>query len=374
MANAKKVGGAGAKHITVKARAKLKAKPRRKPVIFNPLPQAEPVGEQQIAAYEESMLRRISARKAPNEKDMVPYDAILMCSAVSSMSSEMENIRYNFGVYLGRMLYRQNYQIKRYTLPEEPIPDLVSFMESAGYSHLTYSAFADRPEVKMFNKSATNLSINAHAFESGIISGYISGITNKLAPVYEITCTSNGAEHCWFAYDYNRAQAASSTPRIDTLDKFAGVLVEHSAEMQVHPSGQRGVSRDYLSLAWTPLLDRSYNEEVGKIVYFIGYSAGAKLFNEQPRKGNLQPLYERALGIGMSLGFGIPKLVSAKPLRFRIRFDMVLSRTEFVNIALSFYYGIFSKAGVGELSASQTTGSAGTYTADIKEAVKIANR
>jgi predicted hydrocarbon binding protein len=336
---------------------------RKRVLLFNPLPSYQEA-EKPVSTYEESLMERVIIKKKP-ASDLFPHYALDACSVISSMSGSMEEIRYRFGVYLGRTLYKRYYTIKNYILADETITDLVSFLEAAGYKHLTYSASSEKPEVRIYQPGAPDLGKKIHTFEAGIMSGFLSAVTNRHAPVRELECSSNGGECCRFAYDFEPSNTGSEVDT-EALDRFCDSVAAHFSKKQQVSYGTELVPGEYLALSWAMLLDKSYNEEIKGIVYHIGARIGAKLFKAPARKKNPMPTYLKAMKVGRFLGFGRPEITSSDPLRAKLSFEIHFSRSEFVGVALSFYSGILSKLGTGELSASQRKRGSG-YVAEIRQ-------
>jgi predicted hydrocarbon binding protein len=334
-----------------------------KTLLFNPLPT---LLDTTFGAptYEESMIGRIMSNGSAQGR--MRYEAFLLGSVISNTSKSMDDIRYRFGVYLGRTLFRHYRSRKQYALSNEPIMDLVSFFESVGYRSITYSAFSDKPEFKFHKMAQVWLGAKTHSFEAGIMSGFMSASTGRLAPISELECLNNGGDCCRFAYDSGQTHNKSHAG-IGIMDRFSDSLVA-ARRQNTKPGKINGdISGDYVALSWAMLLDGSYNDEIRTIARYIGASIGAKLFKTPTRKGNPVSAYKKAVGFGQMLGFGIPYLVGTEPLHIRLSFSPHFSRAEFVAISVSFYNGIFSAVGASGLSALRRNSRKG-YTVDIRAA------
>ncbi len=281
------------------------------------------------ASYEEMLISSIASGVSQGRST---EHSILFSSVLSTLTPGIRILHYKNGISVGRTLYRLCNQRKHYALYEESVRDLVDFLESAGFSKITYTVIPDRIEIKFNDRDNAYLGTNVHVFESGIMCGFLSEAKHQHVKVEEVSCSSNGSEYCQFI-----TQAARSPYRKqngdEVLDRFADAI-KASLESKTAVD-QNSFAEEYLMLALSASLRHGYAEHMNSIVNHLGRKIGSEL-NLGLRSGEqLERLY------GM-LDLGELAVKSVRPVSIQISFPSLKSKKEFVDISIAFLDGVLN--------------------------------
>ncbi|MCL5430156.1 MAG: hypothetical protein M1504_01605 [Candidatus Marsarchaeota archaeon] len=326
------------------------------------LDEYQPIHLEDVPTYQETVIRNII--ESSNASKNVPDEALLFSAALSSVSQSSKELQYRSGISVGRNLYRFDASKRDYTFPEESIADLVSFLEASGYKYVTYSANPGNIEVNIHKTgSNVNMGTNLHAFEAGIISGFVGAAERRMVNIQETECAYNNGERCRFRI----ADSAQQNVEVNGGDiATISNLITHIGNSARLDAARDNVSTGYYSLASNLLVDRTYLEHMRSIAGYIGVSVGSELFRNKNRTRYAIGTILRTIKL---LNFGNPMVESIKPFHLRLSFDGLTSRREFVDVSLSFVNGLLS-TGFGKDMVAIERNSNGRYVVDIKEEKK----
>lgn len=307
-----------------------------------------------IPSYEEVVLKNIMS----NDKDRnVPDEAILLSSAISSLSGSMKELHYRSGISIGKELFKIQSAKKRYVFPEESVADLVAFFESAGYRHVTYMSYPGSIEIKIHDKKGPSMGTSLHSFEAGIISGFLSAANQRYINVSESSCVNNDEAYCRFAIDSTAEQRGRGSR--ETIERLVNHITQ-SVGGNVKPS--QGVANEYYLLASSLLLDKSYIDSVKSIASYMGRSVGDRF--SSGRNGSIS--LSQITGTIRMLNLGNPLILDTKPFHMQLTFDGGASRRGFVDLSLAFVSGLLSSRLKSSAVATEMNRD-GSYVVDIKE-------
>lgn len=323
-----------------------------------------------VGSYEDALLRLITSGKRPFD---ISNEALMFGAIVSSLSPALSNLQYKAGMNVGRALYRSISQGAGYMFPEESVASLVSFLQAAGYRYVTYAVFADRTEIKIFDKKGPAIGARVHGFEAGIIAGFLSAATHRVVYVSEVECIQEGASSCRFVSGHAAAAHHGGTvpASISSLDLFAKHIasVVHGTRPLGSWAVSAGFSSEYYTLFSAEVFGRENADGVKAIASYLGtkVSANLVLIGRGTLRGKVR-LDDIASSLRL-LNFGEPHIKSRKPVRMGIGFSRPNSRKEFVDVALAFINGMLSNSTLGEGShiAAHERTSGGAYRVDVSE-------
>lgn len=317
------------------------------------LPETRPV------SFEDAVILNILNN---SEQPTVSNEAFLFTSTLSSLTPEMQRLYYKAGMSIGRALYRSASNGKVYTVPEEPVPDLVRFFEKAGNEKITYDAFPDKVAVNIYGRKSPNLGARIHSFEAGIIAGFLSAANRMLINVAETSCSASGSEFCRFTTNPAKRMDTGVSPSLDGLAEY---IPEHLSEAHKEIDGAR-VAMAYYSLLIPSLLAPEYSEQIKRIAEHIGYSMSAKLFNSLNAKPNSKKAMDSIASTIRLLNLGDPSIKSLRPFDMLISFDALASKRGFVDISMAFVNGMLANSVKSDLTATERNRN-GSYVIEIKE-------
>ncbi|MGC8647197.1 MAG: hypothetical protein ACP5SA_00035 [Candidatus Micrarchaeia archaeon] len=256
-------------------------------------------------------------------------NASLLLHALSVLSKSMRDITYREGFSIGKMLFAMSSKGKRYSFYEESIPELVSFLESAGLGQVTYTAFPNKLTIRIYS-DGYYLGAKIHAFEAGLISGYVSTGRHEYSHVVEKACVNDNSEYCEFEFYGNAIEEGSEIESSSLLDRTIDGIIASSGNSLAH---------SYLSLLSKVVTNRSYKDEMSALMAYIGEGLGKRLLSNGRRSARL----EKAIEIAGDICIAEPKIERTKPFSISMAFDGTRISKEFVNLSLSFLGGFLPK-------------------------------
>ncbi|MFI5412421.1 MAG: hypothetical protein ACHQX1_00855 [Candidatus Micrarchaeales archaeon] len=313
-------------------------------------------------SYEEIVIKNIVSN---SNAARVPEEAVLMSSAISSMSGGMKELHYRSGISIGRALYKMSNEKKNYTFPEESVADLVAFFESAGHRNVSYRSYPGDIEIKIHEKKGPEMGTNLHSFEAGIISGFLSAAEQKYVNVSEESCVNASGSFCKFSAGPSQIKpyqlfASHTSPDAAALDRFADHIAQKARTR--HDNNINGMANEYYLLSSSLLLDRSYLESIKSIAAYMGKSVGEKILTQH--NGRVPPS-EITNAIRL-LNLGNPIILDTKPFHMELSFDKVTSRKEFIDVSLAFVNGLLSNR-FGKSAVATEHSNKEDYIVDIRE-------
>lgn len=272
-----------------------------------------------------------------------------LVSAISAMASNTLDLDYKHGIRIGRKLFNMVSSAKQYSWYGEAIPDLVNFMEKAGYGAVTYKIFPFSISVRV-HQDSHNISTKAHTFEAGMISGFLTAAKGQLVNVNESMCASDGADYC----DFVTSDSRLIEPRTASSEMVYRALQEAQA---VPPE----LKREYYALATSGVSGEHINA-LGD----AAFSMGAEIGHRIARRESGSPT-ESVLKV---IKAAYPCAVSVKrisPTNVKVSFDQMSSRKGVVELMRRFVEGVLSSAlGVEVFKDSISAAKGNSYSMTVK--------
>ncbi len=302
---------------------------------------------QHLNGSDSALIGRIINR-ADSEK--VSENAVLFISLLSNLTPSLSDVNKRAGMRVGRRLYMLLSGSRKYTIYEETVQDLVKFFEHAGYSSITYNVFPDRVDLRMHDRSHEYLGMDTHAFEAGIISGFLTAAKRQYVGVTEHACSNNGSDHCRFSSMQGQPRVQARVDTKASIHRF----IEHVARQseRVEKVSEVRISPEYYMLAASTVLERPYQEELRHVASYIGSGIASRIFEgtkTQLSKSSISRL-ERVVAL---LGLGRASVKSLKPIKIDISFDRLHSRSEFVELSLALINGLLKNYEIGDARISR---------------------
>jgi predicted hydrocarbon binding protein len=294
--------------------------------------------------YERALARSIMDHGAMN----VGEDAVTLAAAVSSLTSSMKKLSYNYGLNVGRSVYKIFEAKRHYKWYGESIQDIVLFFEKLGYGYILYNILTEGVEISIHRKNKTSLGCNIHSFDSGVIAGFLGAARGDFVRVAEVSCCNNGAQCCKFATGITVADPFSTN-----IDGILNMLKADPSEGMVRP--------EYQMLISEPLMRAEYSGQISTIFAHLGRQIAANWGDKMSAAvldGSAKAM-ER-FGLGRLEG-------SARPLKLEIRLDGVKAKKEFVDISISFLNGMIGRYFSKPLKSQLTKGEKGSYRIIVKQ-------
>ncbi|MDE1833180.1 MAG: hypothetical protein KGH58_02055 [Candidatus Micrarchaeota archaeon] len=282
-------------------------------------------------------------------------EAMALASLLSNLTDTMQQITYGSGFSAGRLVYSISEHGKGYRWKEDSMPDLVSFLERAGYPRVSYHVFPGDFWLRLHNKGASNLGANIHAFEAGLIAGFMSASGRHTVSATEAICSMDGQGECMFTSQSGGAKR----PGRESVER----LVDHVSRMAM--SGRKhkaDVPVAYYMLASNVLYDRAYMDAIKQVVSHIGVQISNRMISGK-RKG-----VDSAIATIELLGLGHPRLRMLSPIELDVSFTGRHTRRELTELSIAFISGLLNnlvaKNRTLEAATSHTNGN---YTVRIRE-------
>jgi predicted hydrocarbon binding protein len=341
-----------------KKRAPVRAKRARRPskrAARTPLYLSDEM--RRSTSYEEVLLNRILSKGRPNE---TPECAMLFSSVLSSLTPAMRNLYYKSGISAGRLLYRIYQREKRYTWYEESVADLVGFFEKAGFSRVSYSVLPERISIKFHNCGRSEIGLNVHTFEAGIISGFLTAGKGQHVPVEEISCSGNGSEYCYFT-----SAPAPMQFKARDVDLLSGLTEKVKAEAESHGDRSQRFAEEYYLLGSSSFTRDDYSREMNSVICHMGSMIGSSLGLDAARLKRSGRQLETLFPL---LNLCDMRVKSTNPFACEMQFSALKAKKEFVDISISFLNGLLKEyAAERKIMRSSIARRDGTYVVRISE-------
>jgi predicted hydrocarbon binding protein len=313
--------------------------------------------ETALPSYEELLLRSMLESGSGR---MVTEYATLFSSALTSLSKGMRELHYKSGMPIGRALYRIYERKKNYRWYEESVLDLVEFFERAGYKRITYRVFPEGVEITLHRLGGPHLGTNVHAFEAGIMSGYLTAAKHDFVHVNELLCTNNSAEFCRFVSSKTRAGEGTDPHAAEKLFDYMG---EHASSIEKIAATKERVPEEYYLLSALMLMQKSYSSDMGRIMMRMGVLLGSRI---SVTKANAEKLVS-------ILGLGDLHISSLRPLKADVDYVGLRAREEFVGMSVQFLDGLLGSR-IGKNSTVEVTATAKANRYNVRLTEKTTHR
>ena len=295
--------------------------------------------------YESAMAKNVLDQSAPLESE----DAVALAAGLSSLTSSLKRLSYNYGMTVGRTVYKVFEGRKHYKWYGDSIQDIVLFFEKIGYNYILYKILTDNVEVSIYRKNKVRMGCNIHSFDAGVMAGFLGAARGDFVKVTETACCNNGAECCKFT--------TSGYPE----DPFS-TDIEGIGKLFDSAPSEGLVRQEYQVLLTQPLMRAQYAGQIGAILTHLGQAA-----LKEPRAGKLSAKTAEKAG-GIMSRFGLGKLDYApRPLKIEILLDGVKAKKEFVDISISFLNGMIGRYFGKPLKSSFSPGRKGSYRIIMKQ-------
>lgn len=303
------------------------------------------------ATYEDALLISMIDGK---DHERVSEDALMLCSVVSSMTPALRKLTYNYGIAAGRALYAIMARRGRYSWQGDSIPDLISFLEKAGYRHVYYKILPSSIEVRIVKSSRAEMGSNIHQFEAGLISGFLSAGNGNYVRVREVSCCNNGGEYCSFMTGQGPEEGEQH--KVAELNRFISYASSAPQERE------RNMLVEYQMISSTPLMNREYSDSIRIMLSYAGAAISEAYTSGKVTKAAM----ERLTTITHMLGLGIVDY-KLKPLKVEVMFNDARAKKEFVDISISFLNGMIGGYFSGALKPRLSSGRGGSYKITMRQ-------
>jgi predicted hydrocarbon binding protein len=233
----------GAKTRKVRTRVRSKTRPRKVPVRKTAGPA--------IRSGSELLIRKMLDSEKGGERELLIQDLIY------NASRGLKNLAYRSGFELGKEIYENS---------DRTIGGLEKALENAGFGRVLYSPFESYSTITAYKvrPRGRDLGADVHAFEAGLIAGYLSAHAGRAIHVKELRCTYNGSDSCNFV-------ASAADERDVEREKVAdlGGMMEIIRE-NIGFAGNQGTGGSYYLLFAKPLLKEPVLTEASKLMYLTG--------------------------------------------------------------------------------------------------------
>ena len=150
---------------------------------------------------------------------------------------------------------------------------LLNLLESSGLGKLLYMPSIDRVIIRSAASQSTKLRLgfNVHAYEAGIIAGFLSSHASKNITAAEVSCVYNGSDACQFVSIVTEGEPSAGNQRKPNLGtKFIRESVKISGaqdktEGEIH----------FTMLGMLPFIAEAPLESASKLMFLAGIEAAA---------------------------------------------------------------------------------------------------
>ena len=300
-------------------------------------------------SYERALAKSILGRGMALESE----DAATLAAAVSSLTSSLKKISYNYGLSVGRAVYRLFEGRRHYRWYGDSIQDIILFFEKIGYNYILYKILTDSVEVSVHRKSRANLGCNIHSFDAGMLAGFLGAARGEFVRVTEVSCCNNGAESCRFT-----TAGVADDPFCTNIEKISSMAGSDRGKEG------KGIRPEYHMLVAEPLTRHGYSGQVGAIFSHLGRSASMKF-----PEGKISARAAQKAADAMER-FGLGGLeYTPKPMKMSLSLDGVKAKKEFADISISFLNGMMARYFGGPLKSQLqlSQGRKGSYRIIVKQ-------
>lgn len=199
----------------------------------------------------ELLIRKMLESESGEERQLLMQDLIY------NVSGDLKKLAYRSGFDLGAEIYESS---------DKTIGALERTLENAGFGRVLYRPFESYGTITSYKVRPKGRTLNTdiHAFESGLIAGYLSAHARRPVYVRELKCTYNGSNFCQFVASPMEEQG-DLRERVADLEKMTEMVREN-----VGFSGSHGTGSSYYLLFSRPLLEEPVFTEASKLMYLTG--------------------------------------------------------------------------------------------------------
>ena len=305
--------------------------------------------------FEELIITKILRSDGINKSNILNPDEspFLLKNIVVNFTETLTKINYKNGFFTGKVLYSVLNNEHNYASHYDSILHLTEFLELCGFKHVMFNDFSGKTVIRIPAYGAKHISLgfNIHSFEAGLISGFISSAKHKLTFVDEIKCSNNNADFCEFeCHDFSIQPdyIGNTSAAVDIFSKnFAETCLLPAKNIKEKNRAQSTiVDKDYSLLYYylschNIFFNSTLNVSMRKIFGYIS-SAIRQDLDMQHATGTAKTSLIYTLGQAMDLILVNMEVISEKPLHVKLKFNAFNSKTEFVNLAVSFFNGLSS--------------------------------
>lgn len=303
-------------------------------------------------SYEEALLAEIVRG---NGGSSATDESIAFSSVLSSLTPSLRDMHFRYGMRSGRLLFKiySNMRDSRYR--NSPELGLLDFLEKAGYRDVRYVSMGDWFRIELRCGRAFDAGINAHSFESGLISGFMGSAEGSAARVGETRCMLNGAESCMFETDgHGRGRAAKQG--IESLDSAMDWLSDSIGSAEA----RKPINSYYCNLVWETLLHDEYRSQSNDLAHYCGGAVARRM----DMRGNPMKALETTVSM---LNLGRLSVRPGKGVVATLSFDASAAKRSFAELSLSFIRGFLEGSGSCAPLRAEERASGNSYTVAIAE-------
>ena len=328
---------------TAKAKSRV-AKPRKKAGLRPARKVLEPsIGYEELS-YEQALAKSVMDSEIRLECE----DSATLAAAMSSLTLSMKKLSYNYGMSVGRSVYKLFEGRKHYRWYGDSIQDIVQFMERLGFNYILYRILTDNVEISVYRKGKSNMGCNIHTFDAGMIAGFLGEAKGDFVRVSEASCCNNGADCCRFT-----TGSGARDPFCTDVKEISRIVKGQQSAGTIRP--------EYHMLVAGPLMKREYSAQINSIFSHLGETAASELEGERMSAKNLQ----KASSLMERCGLGRLEY-TPKPLKVAILLDGAKAKKEFVDISISFFNGMMARY-FGKPPKYQLSWGKGSYRINVKQ-------
>lgn len=290
--------------------------------------------------------RRVAARGRSKPSVAATRDAALIRKMLLSDCSErrhllIQDLIYNLSCELCDLAYSSGFDLgaEAYKDSDRTFDALGRLLNNAGMGKTTFRPFEHHGIVTAYgvDSHGARLGVNIHAFEAGLIAGFLSAHARKRIIVREMNCAYNGAGFCQFVASSLLGKVEDHGKAV-SLGKLA-TLVDSSMRSRA----SLGTSKPYYALLTRPLLNEPMLSNASKLMYLIGKKI-AESVPRNPRE------FERGVArMASYLGIERAKVTSGRgrSRAIDLYYDHYCSTSGFVDLTTAmlagFSKGVFNK-------------------------------
>ena len=278
-------------------------------------------------------------------------ESLDVLSILSGITEESKSSSFAAGVHAGKILHEFSRLSRPGKQESERISDIQLFFSNAGYKEVSYSVFPDKFMLR-FAYEANVLGIKGHAFEAGVIEGFLNALGYHGFHIREVKCMMEGNPYCSFSSSdtFSRQEGHGTS----LFKSATAALSDRVSKKVMSGSSQEQFSEAYVALKGKQSL--SYAAEHGGMA--MAFEMG-RTMRSKTIEGENYPAAKAAMERTISLlNIGRINVKSLEPLRLELSVSLLKSRREFNDFAETFIKGLagYYKPTGSEVKAS-TDGS-----------------
>ncbi len=199
----------------------------------------------------ELLIRKMLGTENSGERRLLVQDLIY------NATGDLRKLAYGSGFDLGAAIYDSS---------DKTVGALERTLENAGFGKVLYRPFESYSTITSYKAKpgAEGLGTDIHAFESGLIAGYLSAHARRPVYVREPKCVYNGSKFCQFVAS-PRDEHGDVRERVADMGRMTRMIEEN-----VMFSGGHGTGSSYSMLFSQPLLEEPVFTEALKLMYLTG--------------------------------------------------------------------------------------------------------